>query len=176
VCLNAACDIALSQEGGASWFVRGDVFHGAASNLDALLAVILFCGCEEGGADGVFVMVEFMFLNSVHVGFLFALVSANLNDLISDGRHGDVVVALGCQSGRIWGLGYGHGVAAVFVDSRNAGVVRLYRCIGEERKECGLTGLRSCWSESGVRIVWLCGGRDNFIGGWVDRRGVSHRR
>jgi hypothetical protein len=86
-------------------------------------------------------MIQFMFLNSVHVGFLFALVSANLNDLVFDGRHGDMVVILGCQSGRFRGFWYGHGVAAVFVDSGEIGMVKLYMCVGEKRKECALAGL-----------------------------------
>jgi hypothetical protein len=163
VCLNTACDVALSQEGSASWFIRGNGFHGAASYLDSLLAVNLFCGGEEGGTYGVFVMVQFMFLNGVHVGVLFALVSANLNDLVFDGRHGDMVVILGCQSGRFWGFGYGHGVAAVFIDGREIGVVKLYMCVGEKRKECVLAGVSR--SVSGVKILWLCSGRDNFIGG-----------
>jgi hypothetical protein len=163
VCLNTAGDVALGQEGSASWFVRGNGFHGAISYLDSLIAVNLFCGGEEDGAYGVFVMIQFMFLNSVHVGFLFALVSANLSDLVFDGRHGDMVVILGGQSGSFRGFWYGHGVAAVFIDGREIGMMRFYLCVGKKRTECVLAGVG--WSASGVGILWLWSGRNNFIGG-----------
>jgi hypothetical protein len=61
-----------------------------------MFAVYLFCGFGERSSSNVFVMFEFMFLNGVYVGFLFALVATYLYDLVFDGGDCDVVMVLGC--------------------------------------------------------------------------------
>jgi hypothetical protein len=76
----------------------------------------LFGGFGESCTDGVFVMVQFVFLDSMYIRFLFALVATYLYDLVFDGGDCYVVMVLRCQSGCIRWLGYLHCVAAIFIN------------------------------------------------------------
>jgi hypothetical protein len=131
----SSCDVTLSNQSCAPRFIGGDGSGFATSNFKLVLVVNLSNGCSEGVADNKLIVIQFVFLYCVYIGFLVSLISADLLDLVFDGVNRDMVVIVAgdaCGIERFW---VGYGIATKFVDLRERRVGICWRWRVEEREK-----------------------------------------